>query len=204
MQSEYKRNVAYKYRVGQIITGKPVMEGDKLKHLDIDGKQVVRINLIANVIDKYIQDGEKKFASITVDDGTGQLKIKTFGDDIEKLVPYNQGDTLLIIGLARSWNNELYLTPEIVKKKDTTYLLIRKAECEADLPKVTNPGQRAALKDTLLTLVKDAEKDQGIDIEKMILELKEHHPSLINQEIKKLLEEGMIYEPRPGRLRYLG
>ncbi|MSS74911.1 hypothetical protein EXS73_01720 [Candidatus Pacearchaeota archaeon] len=203
MQQEYKRNTAYKYRVGQIITGKPVMEGDKLKHLDINGKQVVRINLIANVIDKYIQDGEKKFASITVDDGTGQVKIKTFGDDIEKLTPYNQGDTLLVIGLARSWNNELYLTPEIVKKKDTTYLLIRKAECEADLPKTTDPTQRNALKDLILTLVKDAEKDQGIDIEKMILDLKDH-PSTINQEIKKLLEEGMIYEPRPGRLRYLG
>jgi uncharacterized protein len=203
MQQEYKRNIAYKYRIGQIISGKPVMEGEKLKHLDIDGKSVVRINLIANVIDKYIQEGEKKFASITVDDGTGQLKIKTFGDDIEKLTPYSQGDTLLVIGLARSWNNELYLTPEIVKKKDTTYLLIRKAECEADLPKSTDPAQRNALKDIILTLVKDAEKDQGIDIEKMILELKDH-PSSINQEIKKLLEEGMIYEPRPGRLRYLG
>lgn len=203
MQQEYKRNIAYKYRVGQINGGKPILEGDKLKQLDINGKTVVRINLIANVIDKYIQDGEKKFASITVDDGTGQIKVKTFGDDIEKLTPYNQGDTLLIIGLARSWNNELYLTPEIVKKKDTSYLLVRKAECEAEMPKLSDPSQRSALKDMILMLVKEAEKEQGIDIEKMILDLKDH-PTSINQEIKKLLEEGMIYEPRPGRLRYLG
>ena len=29
-------------------------------------------------------------------------------------------------------------------------------------------------------------------------------PSLINQEIKKALEDGIIYEPRPGIVRYLG
>jgi DNA polymerase III alpha subunit len=203
MQQEFKRNIAYKVRIGQILAGKPIMEGEKIKHLECESKQMVRCNIIANVIDKYVQDGEKKFASLTLDDGTGQLKVKTFGDDIEKLTPYNQGDTLLVIGLVRSWNNELYLTPDIVKKKDTTYLLIRKAECEADLPKAADPTQRTALKDTILGKVKEAEKEQGIDIEKLILELKDH-PSIINQEIKKLLEEGMIYEPRPGRVRYLG
>jgi DNA polymerase III alpha subunit len=203
MPQEFKRNIAYKVRIGQILAGKPVMEGEKIKHLECESKQMVRCNIIANVIDKYVQDGEKKFASLTLDDGTGQLKVKTFGDDIEKLTPYNQGDTLLVIGLVRSWNNELYLTPDIVKKKDTTYLLIRKAECEADLPKAADPTQRTALKDTILGKVKEAEKEQGIDIEKLILELKDR-PSIINQEIKKLLEEGMIYEPRPGRVRYLG
>jgi hypothetical protein len=52
-------------------------------------------------------------------------------------------------------------------------------------------------------MVKEAEKDGGIDIDKIILELKEH-PELINQEIKRLLEDGIAYEPRPGRLRWLG
>jgi hypothetical protein len=37
----------------------------------------------------------------------------------------------------------------------------------------------------------------------MILNLKAA-PDVINLEIKKLLEEGMVYEPRPGKLRYLG
>jgi len=29
-------------------------------------------------------------------------------------------------------------------------------------------------------------------------------PDLISQEIQKLLEEGIIYEPKPGRVRCLG
>jgi len=32
----------------------------------------------------------------------------------------------------------------------------------------------------------------------------EASPDVIKVEIKKLLEEGLIYEPRPERLRYLG
>ena len=32
----------------------------------------------------------------------------------------------------------------------------------------------------------------------------EASPQIIKEEIKRLLEEGLIYEPRPGRLRYLG
>ena len=43
----------------------------------------------------------------------------------------------------------------------------------------------------------------NIDIDKIIMDT-EASPDLINQEIKKLLEGGLIYEPRPGRLRYLG
>lgn len=202
-QQEFKRNIAFKYRIGQLLGGKPLMEGDRMKSLQIDEKNVVRANLIANVIEKYIQEGEKKFGSLTLDDGSGQIKVKAFGDDVEKLASFNQGETILVIGMIRSWNNELYLTPDIIKKKDTNYLLIRKLEVEQALPKRTDKEASTQLKDRLLALVKEAEKDQGIESEKLIFELKEH-PSLINQEIKKLLEEGMVYEPRPGRLRYLG
>ena len=51
--------------------------------------------------------------------------------------------------------------------------------------------------------IKSAETDGGIDVDTIIMDT-EASPDLINGEIKKLLEEGLIYEPRPGRLRYLG
>ncbi len=52
-------------------------------------------------------------------------------------------------------------------------------------------------------MIKKEEENEGIDTEKLIMEIKAS-PDLINQEIKRLLEEGIIYEPRPGRVRYLG
>ena len=199
----FKRHTAYKLRIGTILSGKPVVEGDRLKALDLGDKQVVRANVIANIVDKYIQEGEKKFGSLTLDDASGQIKVKTFGDDIDLFSPFNQGDTVLVIGLIRSWNNEVYLTPDIIKKKEPSYLLLRKLEVENEMPKNLEKPQLSAMKDRILEMVKTSEKEGGIEIEKIILELKEH-PNLINQEIKRLLEEGIAYEPRPGKLRWLG
>ncbi len=202
-EPNYKRNVAYKLRIGQILKASPIIENERLKHVELDGKQIVRVNLIANIIDKYVQDGEKKFASLTLDDATGQIKVKTFGDDISKFEKFNQGDTILVIGLLRSWNNEIYLTPEILKTKEPQYLLVRKLESDLASPKNPPKEELRALKDKIIQKVKDSEKDNGVEIESLILDLKES-PSIINSEIKKLLEEGLVYEPRPGRLRWLG
>ena len=200
---EFKRKIAYKLRVGEILEGKQIIENERLRFLELDKKEIVRVNVIANIVDKFIQDGEKKFGSITLDDASGQIKVKVFGDEISRFEDLNQGDTILVIGLLRSWNSELYITPEIIKNRSPSYLLLRKLEVEAEQPKVQSQEKTLAVKDKIINMVKGSEKDQGIEIEKIILELKES-PSLINQEIKKLLEEGTAYEPRPGKLRYLG
>lgn len=203
MEQQFKRNIAYKLRIGSILTGKPIFEAEKLKSLDVDGKNIVRVNVIANITDKYIQEGEKKFGSLTIDDASGQIKLKAFGDDVDKFVNFNQGDTVLVVGLLRHWNNEIYLTPEIMKKKDPSFLLVRKLEVESEMPKPVNKENLLVLKDKIINMIKEAEKSGGIDVEKIILDLHEP-PEVINQEIKKLLEDGMAYEPRPGKLRYLG
>jgi len=199
-----KRNTAYKLRVGTIMSAKQNLEGEKLKNIQIADKMIVRVNVIANVTDKYIQEGEKKFGSITLDDGTGQIKAKAFGDDVESFFSeLNQGDTTMVLGLLRSWNNELYISPEIIKKKDPSFLLVRKLEAESEEVKVQDKVQMTVLKDKILSMIKEAEKDGGIDTEKISRELKEN-PDVVNQEIKKFLEEGIAYEPRPGKVRYLG
>ena len=201
--AKLKRNVAYKFRIGKIIEGKPILENERFRFLDLENKNVVRANIIANIVDKFIQEGEKKYGSITLDDATGQIRVKTFGEDVQKLSQLNQGDTILVIGLLKYWNNEVYIAPEIIKKKDPAFLLIRKLELEAEEPKTINKEKLIELKDKILSMVKEAEKTNGLDTETLILELKEH-PDIINKEIKRLLEEGMVYEPRPGKLRYLG
>lgn len=200
---EFKRNIAFKMRIGDLLVGKPLLDGDRFRALELGDKQVVRVNVIANIIDKYVQEGEKKYAVITLDDASGQIKAKAFGDDTVKLEGFSQGDTVMIIGLLRSWNNEVYLTPEIIKKKEPAFLLIRKLEVEKTKPKMLEKSELVQLRDSILASVKENEANGGVDIDKMILNLKAA-PDVINLEIKKLLEEGMVYEPRPGKLRYLG
>jgi RPA family protein len=200
---EFKRHIAYKYRIGELLAGKPTIESDRFKFLEIDDKKIIRVNIIANVTDKFVQEGEKKYATLTIDDASGQIRVKSFGDEIQKLVPFVQGDTLQVIGLLRTWNNELYLTPEIIVKKDPSYLLIRKLEVEATKPKKLDKNESQQMRDSILTLIKENDEKGGIDVDSMKNQL-QTTTETVNQEIKKLLEEGMIYEPRPGKLRYLG
>ncbi|MBI5804316.1 OB-fold nucleic acid binding domain-containing protein [Candidatus Pacearchaeota archaeon] len=202
-ENNFKRKIAYKFRIGEVLSGKQIVDNERLKYIEVGNEKVSRVNLIANVVDKFVKDGEKKFASITLDDATGQIKLKLFGDETSKFEDFNQGDTILVIGLLRSWNNEIYVTPEIVKKKEPVNLIVRKLEVELAKPKSLDKEKLFELKDKILNMAKDAEKDGGVGIDSIILELKEP-PELINSEIKKLLEEGMVYEPRPGKLRYLG
>ncbi len=200
---QFKRNVAYKFRIGALLSGKPILENERLRFLEISGKNVVRVNIIASIIDKFVQEGEKKYASMTLDDATGQIRVKTFGEDVEKFTPFGQGDIVMLVGLLRYWGNEIYITPEIIKKKDPSFLLLRKLELESEEPKSLDKDKLLELKDKILQMIKGAEKENGIEIETMIMQLKEP-AEIINREIKKLLEDGLIYEPRPGKLRYLG
>ncbi len=198
-----RRHIAVKLRIGTILAGKQVMDGERLKHLLINENSFVRVNIIANIVDKYVQEGERRYGTLTLDDASGQIRVKLFGDAIERFQDIQQGDTVLVVGLLRVWHNELYITPEIIRKKEPAFLLVRKLELEQDRPKEFDSGAIAALKEKILTMIKDAEKDGGLGIDEIILTLKES-PQSINQEIKRLLEEGVAYEPRPGRLRYLG
>ena len=202
MADEFKRHTAYKLKIGDILTGNHIMDGERLKFVEVNGKNIARVNLIANVVDKFIQDEEKKFASVTLDDASGQIKLKTFGDDIEKLKPFEQGDTVLAIGMVREWNKEVYLTPEIIKKKQPEYLLLRKLENDKQNPQESKK-EITELKDKLIIIIKREEQNGGADINKLIDELQAKQET-VNQEIRKLLEEGTIYEPRPGKVRYLG
>jgi len=213
MAEGYKRETAYKLRVGDLLRSKPIFEqteslNRRLNFVELGDKQIKRANIIANVIDKFENDSDdRKFASITLDDGSGQIRARLFGEDINKFKEVKQGDTLVIIGLVRSYNEELYILPEIIKKTNPKYLLIRKIEIEKSYPKPQTSEQKQqirALRDEVIEIIKKSEENEGIDKDKIILTLKEVQPDLISQEIQKLLEEGIIYEPKPGRVRYLG
>lgn len=204
-----KRQIAYKLRIGDLLAGKPIIENQdtenaRFSFLELGNRNIVRVNVIANVTEKFISEGEKKFSSITLDDASGQIRVKAFGEDTNKMNNIIEGNTIRVIGMLRYFNNEVYILPEIIKQVDPRYLLVRKLEIESSQPKQeVSKEQVKALKDQILEIIKQAEPEQGIDVDKIIMQLKSS-PDLINQEITKFLEEGIIYEPRPGRLRYLG
>lgn len=206
-----KRETAYKLRINDILRASQIFEetealNKRLRFIELGNKQIVRVNVIANVIDKYESEGERRFASITLDDGSGQIRVRVFGDDINKFADIIQGDTVLVIGVLRSFNQEIYILPDIIKKEDPRYLLVRKLEIEREYT-ISLPKQKQEIKilrDEIVKMIRDAESQEGIDKEEIIMKIKHSQPEIINQEIQKLLEDGIIYEPRPSRVRYLG
>lgn len=199
---QLKRNIAYKLRIGELEKGKPILdENSRLNGLELGGKKIVRVNIVANIIEKYQSEGESRYLSLTMDDASGQIKLKSFGDDTVKFSAISQGDTVLVIGTLRIYNNEVYIAPEIIKVYDPRYLLVRKLELEEKVPVVADKSQIKEIRDKVLDMIKNS--DEGAEAEKLIMDIKAS-PESINLEIKKLLEEGIIYEPRPGRFRYLG
>lgn len=211
MPEQKKRETAHKLRIIDLLKANQIFEetenlNKRLKHVELGNKNIIRVNVIGNIIDKYQSEGEKRFATITLDDGSGQIRARVFADDVALFTDLAQGDTVLIIGLLRFFNQELYILPELIKKQNPKYLLIRKLEIEkAFQPIITEvkKNEIRALRDELITMIKEAESKEGIDKEEIIIKLKSH-PQTITQEIQKLLEDGVIYEPRPGRVRYLG
>ncbi len=212
-EERFKRNIAYKLRINDILMGKPALDNERFSFLELGDKKIIRVNIIGNIVDKYeagienpSEDG-KKYIFLTLDDGSGQIRLKIFGDEISKLKDITLGKTVIVIGTLRHWNNETYISPEIVKEADPKYLLLRKLETEKE--KILNAKpiakeQVLAIKDKILNLIKKEEENDGIEMEELASKFSEISPLLIQQEIQKLLEEGIVFEPRPGKIRYLG
>ena len=200
---QIKRQIAYKFRIGDVLRGKPVLDNERFSFLELGDKQIIRVNIVANIIDKFMSESEKKYLTFTIDDASGQIRIKIFGDETDKYLDLSQGNTVMVIGTLRFFNNELYINPEIIKIKEPLYLLVRKLELQSQQEVKVDKEEVKAIKDQIIEMIKAGEKEGGIDTDKIIMSLKAS-PDIINQEIQKMLEDGIAYEPRPGKIRFLG
>lgn len=122
-----QRQTAYKIQAGDILLGQPIFEGDRFSALEHSGTRVSRVNILGNIIDKYVNE-EKKYCTLTLDDGSGQVRLKGFSDQFELLNSPQIGDTVRTIGLLRFYNDELYILPEIIHKVDPRWLHVRRLE----------------------------------------------------------------------------
>lgn len=232
-----KRLTAFKISLGLLNQGTLEFDQERFSRLILNNREIARVNLVATVVDKFMNE-QGSYASVTIDDGTGNIRVKVFSDNIAMLKDFQLGDTLLVIGMLRHYNDELYILPEIVKQVDARWLLARKLELtkeygasyetakpkeqtpisQTNAPSITSnsstetiteekiesaqaPAEKT-LRDQVLDIIKASEQEEGIDVDKLIMTLKAPVDN-INSTIIELLEEGTIFEPRPGRLRVL-
>ena len=187
------RQIAYKLAIGDLNSGQLSLDNERFNFIEVAGKKIARINLIASVIDKFSSDDpEKKYINLTIDDGSGQIRIKAFSDSTKMLSEIQMGDTICVIGWLRWFNNEVYILPEIVNQVDHKWALVRKMELSD-----RKEGPKDARK-MILDLIK--QNDDGIGIDELIMATQIPVEQL-NSTVRALIEEGEVYEPRPGKLR---
>lgn len=129
MNTSIERQTAYKLWLSDLHNRSMIkQEGEFMpSYIEVRNKKINRINVIATIVQKN-QKEDSTFASITLDDGSAQIRAKVWQDTIQFLQSVYQGDCVLVIGKLREYNDELYITPEIVRKQDPNWLYIRQHE----------------------------------------------------------------------------
>jgi len=226
VENKFQRQTAYKVQISDVLRGKINFEGDRLNNVEIAGKPVLRVNVIANIVEKY-SNPEKQFASLTIDDGSGQIRMKGFSDSFDILNIPMIGDTVYMVGTLKFYNDELYLMPEILNVVETKWLLLRRLELGItgtpevfEAPKLSeqasenkqfeehvvteqkidmSPKPVEPISSPKLKVLNQIRKDTELDVEQLIVPLNIPLADL-NVIVKELIQEGEIYESRPGHL----
>ena len=127
-----KRIVAKKVRIADIVNGRFFAGDMELMQpstiITPLGQPVSRVNILASVTDKFVNE-DGSYGSITLDDGTGAIRVKVFRDDMNLVKNIERGSTVAAIGKLKEYNGEIYVTGEIVKPiEDKNYESMRKLE----------------------------------------------------------------------------
>jgi hypothetical protein len=180
-------------------------EGWNPSYFTTEKGNISRANIIAVIINK---ENDKT----TVDDGTGQIILRSFETKIPDI---EIGELAIIIGRPRIYNEEKYIVPEIIKKIAPEWAEYRKLQLERITIKKDN--KTIEKKEPVITKIKESVPEQN-PYQKIIEFIKdldlgegadsyevEKRSGLNNagELINRLIEEGEIFEIRPGKIKLL-
>tara|TARA_Y100000031_G_C8061719_1_gene310939 strand:+ start:116 stop:736 length:621 start_codon:yes stop_codon:yes gene_type:complete len=200
-QKLQKRYVAYKVSIGDVLSsGYKKVDGFDANYLEVDGKQVSRVNVIAVLVQKaYMQN----YTNLILDDGTGEISARSFESN-PGLDNLNVGDFVLIIGKPREFSQEKYLLIEIVRRVDGGWAKARRRELGNKGINVNSKGNVVESKvtidksprDKLIKIIKEKDEGEGVSVGDIDFDD-------VDRVVDMLLKEGNIFEVKPGRVKVL-
>ncbi|MEM3373820.1 MAG: hypothetical protein QXE31_01235 [Candidatus Woesearchaeota archaeon] len=141
-----------------------------------------------------------------IDDGSGNILVRFF--DKKKDI-FNLGDIVLVIGRVKEFNNDKYITGDIVKKVNRIWfdlhreILKIQAKEKIDLPiekNVIDEEIKLGPYQKILNAIAVLDKGDGVDINEIIEFI---NISNSDEIINTLIEEGEVFEISPGRIKLL-
>jgi len=208
------RQTAYKVWISDLIKGEYHREVGEWEpnYVLIHGIKISRVNIIANVVDKY---SSSDYSYLDLDDGSDKIRAKSWGEDVGLIKDVRLGALVLVIGRVKEFNGENYLIPEIVKEiHNLNWAKLRRMELAQlygnaiikdekmiveDQSKVENTFEdvtQTARKKILQIIGSMDEISYDVLVSKSELDHKE-----VERIIKELIKEGEVYMPRPNYLR---
>ena len=216
----YQRYTAIKITIKELLEGEYKQENEETPNylLTVDQRKIFRLNLMATILDKEVQGNVTNFF---LDDGSSQINLRFFETNtiLDKL---KIGDIVLVIGKLRIYNQEKYISPEIVKKIDSGWLKVRALEIKKNVKqepvaiKEEIKEQNEIIEDIeeekpnkeieilpiqkITSLIKELDQGEGVMVEEIISK------SSVNdteQLLEKMLENGEIFQNSPGKVKVL-
>ncbi len=226
--TEFQRAVAYKIWISDLLNGsytKGTAQFDA-GYVEVLGMKISKVNLLGGLVDKFEGDN---YINVTIDDGSGNIRLKSWGEDGKILRELNVGDLVLVIGKVKEYNNQIFVNPEIIKKLDNPlWLKVRRLELikmygetkrventnttnDSDEPEEQlNSGviEEKMVDDsppnsteTIISLIEKLDTGDGADLEEVIVR---SNVVEANQIIQDLIKDGEIFELHKGKLRVMG
>ena len=208
MIMEHQRFPAVKVFISQLLAGLFHQEEPNLPLYILmpNGVKLYRLNIVGTILNI------EKVGSITnifIDDGTGKVIVRLF-EEYKQIHSLTVGKNILIVGKARVYNEEKYISPEIIKEISPLWLKVRSLEQQRnDLSVGTKKDIEKAEEISIIEnspypalakLIKQLDQGDGALIEEVIekCSLKEAEQLLTN-----MLEKGDIYQITPGKIKVL-
>lgn len=218
-QKIQQRQIAYKINIVDIHTNELVkQDGWQPNYINYSNKKVSRVNVMGIVISSTNDDQNY----IIIDDGTANIIVRTFGNELINLESYSVGTIINVIGRIREFNNEKYILPEIIQTiTDKNWLIYHKKEIELlqkskfydnevktseeiveEKPKSVFQEEkivRPSGAEEVLDKIKELDRGDGADVESIVNYFGVDSEKIINS----LLEQGDIFETKPGKIKVL-
>lgn len=195
------------------------------------GVEIRRAMLVGSIVDQVA--GNNNYASITLDDGTGTIRAKSWGAEANLLDKVSNNILALMIGKIRHYENEIYIQPEIVKPiDDPNILALHKYERQLAIirygkkdrpvkkdkgplmsfdakmpskPQSDIPSDVSKLAKQILAYLKEKDNPNGVSIKEIAKHFEENgvDPLQINLELIDLVDSEKVVEQEVGVYRPL-
>lgn len=180
--------------------------------LNVKNENVYRVNLIATVVSKFISE-DNNYSAVVIDDGTSTIRAKAWRDDVAKFKNLEEGDLINIFAGVHSYQDEVYLSPSIIRKvSNPNWELHRLLELlklrgkpdssesaggNKEDSKVKPPKNRV-----FMDLIRKLDTGHGAELN-LLVEKSGLTKEQVIEIARTLMDEGDVYEPEPNKLKVL-